>query len=158
MRPIAIALSLIVLTAACEQSKDPFLFGIGGSGGLTQTQASGGWSFTVHPSNALACSSGSLTDGALVTAQLDVLTDGTLSAQSFWQSPGSTTSLPVSGAITLSSGVSDIFLTSTSGSEMELRGTMTSAGSFNGTLTDPAPGFLPVFAACIYTTTGVRAG
>jgi hypothetical protein len=158
VRPIAIALSLIAMTAGCEQTNDPFLFGIGGSGGLSQAQASGGWSFTVHPSNALACSSGSLTDGAVVTAHLVVLADGTVSAQSFWQGPGSTTTLPATGTITLSSGVSDIFLASTSGSEMELRGTMTSAGSFTGTLTDPAPGFLPVFAACIYTTTGANAG
>lgn len=158
MRRITLGLTLIVLTAACENTNDPFLFGIGGSGGLSQTQATGNWSFTVHPTNALACASGSLADGQAVTTHLDVLTDGSLSTASSWQSPLSTTVLSLSGSISLGSGVTDLFLSSSAGSAMELRGTMTSAGSFTGTLTDPEAGFLPVFAACVYTTTGTKTG
>ena len=157
MRSIAIALSLIVLTAACEQSTDPFLFGIGGSGGLTQTQATGNWSFVVTQS-ALACASGSLANGQAVTTHLDVQTDGTLSSSSFWQSPLSTGSLSITGSITLGTGITDLFLSSSSGAEMELRGTVTSTGTFTGTLTDPAAGFLPVFSACAYTVTGSKGG
>ena len=157
MRSIAIALSLIVLTAGCEQSKDPFLFGIGGSGGLTQTQAAGNWSFVVTQS-ALACASGSLATGQAVTTHLDVLADGTLSTASFWQNPLSSSSLSISGSITLGTGITDLFLASSAGAEMELRGTMTSTGTFTGTLTDPAAGFLPVFSACGYTTTGTKTG
>jgi hypothetical protein len=157
VRSIAIALSLIVLTAACEQTNDPFLFGIGGSGGLTQAQASGNWSFVVTQS-ALACASGSLATGQAVTASLDVLTDGTLSTASTWQNPLSGTSLTISGSITLGTGITDLFLTSTAGAEMELRGTVTSTGTFTGTLTDPAAGFLPVFSACGYTVAGTKTG
>lgn len=157
MRSIAIALSLIVLTAACEQTNDPFLFGIGGSGGLTQAQASGNWSFVVTQS-ALACASGSLATGQAVTASLDVLTDGTLSTASTWQNPLSAASLTISGSITLGTGITDLFLSSSSGAEMELRGTVTSTGTFAGTLTDPAAGFLPVFSACGYTVTGTKTG
>lgn len=157
MRSIAIALSLAVLTAACEQSKDPFLFGIGGSGGLTQAQATGNWSFVVTQSS-LACASGSLANGQAISTHLDVLADGTLSTSSFWQSPLSSSSLSLSGSVTLGTGITDLFLTSTAGAEMELRGTMTSSRTFTGTLTDPAAGFLPVFSACGYTTTGSKTG
>jgi hypothetical protein len=157
VRSIAIALSLVVLTAGCENTKDPFLFGIGGSGGLTQIQATGNWSFIVTQS-ALACATGSLANGQGVTTHLDVLTDGTLSSASFWQSPVSVAALSLSGSITLGTGITDLFLASSAGAEMELRGTMTSTGTFTGTLTDPAAGFLPVFSACVYTTTGTRTG
>jgi hypothetical protein len=157
VRSIAIVLSLVVLTAGCEQSTDPFLFGIGGSGGLTQAQATGNWSFVVTQS-ALACATGSLANGQAITTNLDVLTDGTLSTSSFWRSPLSTATLTISGTITLGTGITDLFLSSSSGAEMELRGTMTSTGTFTGTLTDPAAGFLPVFSACAYTTTGTKTG
>lgn len=157
MRSIAIVLGLFVLTAACEQSKDPFLFGIGGSGGLTQAQASGNWSFVVTQS-ALACASGSLANGQAIATNLDVLADGSLSTSSFWQSPLSTASLSLTGSVTLGTGITDLFLTSTAGAEMELRGTVTSTGTFTGTLTDPAAGFLPVFSACAYTVTGTKTG
>jgi len=157
VRSIAIVLSLVVLTAGCEQSTDPFLFGIGGSGGLTQAQATGNWSFVVTQSS-LACAAGSLANGQAITTNLAVLTDGTLSTSSFWQSPLSTASLTISGTITLGTGITDLFLSSSSGAEMELRGTMTSTGTFTGTLTDPAAGFLPVFSACAYTTTGTKTG
>jgi len=157
VRSIAIVLSLVVLTAGCEQSTDPFLFGVGGSGGLTQAQATGNWSFVVTQS-ALACATGSLANGQAITTNLAVLTDGTLSTSSFWQSPLSTASLTISGTITLGTGITDLFLSSSSGAEMELRGTMTSTGTFTGTLTDPAAGFLPVFSACAYTTTGTKTG
>jgi hypothetical protein len=157
VRSIAIVLSLVVLTAGCEQSTDPFLFGLGGSGGLTQSQADGNWSFVLTQSS-LACASGSLANGQAIATNLDVLTDGTLSTASFWQSPLSTASLTISGTITLGTGITDLFLSSSSGAEMELRGTMTSTGTFTGTLTDPAAGFLPVFSACAYTTTGTKTG
>jgi hypothetical protein len=157
VRSIAIALCLVTLTAACEQTKDPFLFGIGGSGGLTQAQATGNWSFVVTQS-ALACASGSLATGQAISTSLDVLTDGTLGASSFWQSPLSTASLSLSGSITLGTGITDLFLLGSAGAEMELRGTITSTGTFTGTLTDPAAGFLPVFSACAYTVTGTKTG
>jgi len=62
VRPIALALTLLVLTAGCETSSDPFLFGIGGSGGaaITQAQATGDWSFTVTKTNGTSCSTGAL--------------------------------------------------------------------------------------------------
>jgi hypothetical protein len=158
VRSIAIALSLVVLTAACENSKNPFLFGIGGSGGLTQTQATGNWSFVVTQS-ALACAAGSLANGQAVTTHLDVLSAGTLSTASFWQSPLSTSALTLTGSITLATGNADLFLAASASAVMELRGTMTSAGSFTGTLTDPGAGFTsPVFSACVYTTTGTKTG
>jgi len=157
VRSIVIALSLVALTAGCETSKDPFLFGIGGSGGLSQAQASGNWSFVVTQS-ALACASGSLANGQAITTHLDVNADGTLSTASFWQSPTSTASLTITGTITLGTGITDLFLSSSSGAEMELRGTITSTGTFTGTLTDPAAGFLPVFSACAYTATGTKTG
>jgi hypothetical protein len=47
-----------------------------------------------------------------------------------------------------------------SSSAMELRGTISSAGSMTGTLTDPGAGFTPVFSVggCEYVVTGTKTG
>ncbi len=156
MRPILFCLSLLVAVAACENSTDPFI-GFDGTGGLSQSQATGNWSFTVHPAGPLACGAGSLADGQVLTAHLDVLSDGTVApATSFWQNPPTTLLRPLSGAITLGTGAALLAMTASSGSAsaMELQGTMTAAGSFSGSLTDPRAGSPVVFSACAYTTTG----
>ena len=162
MRHIVLCLTLLVSVAGCENSTDPFI-GFGGGGGLSQAEAAGNWSFTLHPSTTPACASGSLADGQVLTAHLDVLADGSVvPATSFWQNPPTTVVRPISagGFITLSSGITDLFLAAStgSGSEMELRGTMRSGGSFSGTVSDPNPGRFPVFGACAYTTTGIKTG
>ena len=144
MRNIALCLTLLVSISACETSTDPFI-GFGGSGGLSQTEAAGNWSFTLHPSITPACASGSLADGQVLTVHLDVLSDGTVApATSSWQNPPASAVRPINtgSSVTLSSGLTDLFLggSAGSGTEMELRGTMNSAGSFSGTVSDPNPG------------------
>ncbi len=163
MRPIVICLTLLLLSVACENSTDP-LIGIGGTGGgaITQAQAAGNWSFTVRKTATLPCSGGSLADGQLITANLNVLADGTVSAStSSWQNPPTTLVRPISGLVRLSDGFTDLILTASSGSAsaMELRGTMTATSTFTGTLTDPAAGSSPMFSVggCEYTTTGTKA-
>ena len=155
MRSIVLCLALLASVAACETSTDPFI-GFGGTPGITQAQATGNWSFAVTRTSTLGCTTGSLTDGQVLTASLDVLADGSLATTSFWQSPASTIVRPLSGAINLGTGITDFFMSASSGSSaaMELRGTMTSNGSFTGTLTDPAPGSFQVFGACSYTAAG----
>lgn len=160
MRPTIVCLTLLVSLAGCENSTDPFI-GFGGDGAITATQAAGNWSFTVQRTSTLGCTSGSLVDGQVLTAQLNVLADGTIaSANSNWQNPPSTLARPVSGAVTLSTGFADLFMAASAGSSaaMELRGTMTSAGALTGTLTDPAPGSFQVFGACSYTASGTKTG
>ena len=103
MRHIAICLTLSVLAAACENSADR-LIGIGGTGGgaVTQAQAAGDWSFTLRKTTTLPCSGGSLADGQVITAHLDVLSDGTVTAStSSWQNPPTTTVRPISGLVRL---------------------------------------------------------
>ncbi len=164
MRPIALALTLLVMTAACETSTDPGLFGIGGSGGgvVTQAEASGNWSFTVTKTSTLPCS-GALADGSVITAHLDVQADGTLNTStSFWQNPPTAVVFPLSGAVNLSSGSTDLVLSSGAGSAsgMELRGTITPTRSFSGTITDPAAGLSPMFSTatgCEYNSPGTKA-
>ncbi len=163
MRPIAVCLILFVSVAGCENSTDPFIGFGGGGGGLTQAEATGNWSFTLHPSITPPCASGSLADGQVLTVHIDVLSDGSVAtATSFWQNPPTTVVRPISAgsSVTLSSGFTDLFLAASAGSpnEMELRGTMTSAGSFSGTVTDPNAGKFPVFGACGYSATGTRTG
>ena len=158
MRRIVLCLTLLVSVAACETSTDPFI-GFGGTPGISQAQADGNWSFTVQQTSTLGCTSGSLANGQVLTATLDVLADGTLApATSFWQNPPTTVVRPLTGSIILTSGFTDLFMAAASGSSaaMELRGTMTSVGSFSGTLTDPAPGSFQVFGACSYTATGSK--
>ena len=164
MRPIALTLTLFVMATACEQSTDPFLFGIGGGGGgaVTQAQATGDWSFTVRQTSTLPCTGGSLADGTVLTAHLDVLTDGTLNTStSTWQSPSASTVFPLTGAVTLGTGAADLTFSggSASGSGMELRGTISPTGTFTGTLTDPGAGLTPMFSAggCEYSTSGTKA-
>jgi len=113
----------------------------------------------VQQTSTLGCTSGSLANGQVLTATLDVLADGTLApATSFWQNPPTTVVRPLTGSSILTSGFTDLFMAAASGSSaaMELRGTMTSVGSFSGTLTDPAPGSFQVFGACSYTATGSK--
>ena len=162
LRTIGFCLAVLVSTAACENSPGT-LIGLTGTGGsVTQTQAAGDWSFTVRKTTTLACSGGSLADGQVITAHMDVLGDGTLNATtSSWQNPPTTIVRPLSGSVRLSDGFADLFLSSASGSAsaMELRGTVGSDGTFTGTLTDPAPGFSPMFSTggCEYSSTGTKA-
>ena len=162
MRPIAIALTLLVLTAACETSTDPF-FGTGGGAGspVTAAEVSGNWSFTVNHNTTFPCTGGSIPDGTVLTATVNVLTDGTVNgASSFWRTPA-TSNFPLSGSVSLSIGVADLFLSggNGTGSSMELIGTMSPTGSFTGTLHDPAAGFSPIFSAsgCDYAAAGTKA-
>jgi len=160
VRNIVLCLTMVLFISACETSTDPFI-GFGGGGGLAQADAAGNWSFTLHPSITPACASGSLLDGQLLTMHLDVLSDGTVApATSSWQNPPTSSIRPINAgsSVTLSSGFTDLFLggSAGSGTEMELRGTMNSAGSFSGTVSDPNPGKFPVFGACSYSATGVK--
>ena len=158
MKSVVLCLFLLVSVAGCENSTSPFI-GFGGGTGVTQTQATGNWSFTLTRTSALGCTGGSLTNGQVLTTHLDVQADGTLAtATSTWQNPPTTVVRPLTGAVNLASGFTDLFLSPTAGSSaaMELQGTMNSAGSFSGTLTDPAPGSSPVFGACSYTATGIK--
>lgn len=166
MRRIIACITVVTFVAACENSNDP-IGGIGGNGGtgaVTQAQASGNWSVTLRRTTTLPCTGGSLPDNQILTTHFDVLTNGTLTtATSTWQNPPTTVVRALSGAIRFTDGFTDLFLfpsaTNTS-SGMELRGTLTSAGSFSGTLTDPAPGLTPVFSSggCEYTATGTKTG
>jgi len=154
VRSIVLGLALLASVAACETSTDPF-FGFGATG-VTAGQVTGNWTFTLHPTS--GCATGSLPDGQVLTAHLDVIADGTVtSGTSTWQTSSAAGS--VSGSINLSSGVTTtVALTATTGSAMELAGTFTATGSFSGTLGDPRAGSFPVFPACNYTTTATKTG
>lgn len=161
MRPISIALTLLVLIAACENSNDPFLFGQGGGGGgaVSQAQITGNWSFTINKTATLPCTGGSLSDGTRVSAHIDVLADGTLTSASTWTNPSSGAVSPLTGRVTTASGVTDLTLSGGASSGMELTGTMSPSGTFNGTLHDPQAGLTPMFSAggCEYATAGTKA-
>jgi hypothetical protein len=160
VRPITLALTLLVLTAACENSTDPLLFGQGGGGGaITQAQAAGDWSFTVTKTTTLPCTVVSLADGSRLTAHLVVLADGTVDgAASSWQN-GSVV-FPLSGSVGLGDGITSLILSSGTGtSGMQLHVTITPTGTFIGTLTDPASGLLFMFSSlgCEYSAVGSKA-
>ena len=163
MKRTLICLTTMVLFAACENSTDPLL-GIvsGGGGALTAAQATGSWLFTLQRTTTLPCSS-ALASGQQITAQLFVLSDGTMGTTSSWQNPISGAVETVSGGVTLSSGITDLTFAAPSvngTAGMELRGTMTSGGVFTGgTLTDPAgSAFSQVFGSggCDYSVTGTK--
>lgn len=160
MRSTLLCLTLLVSLAACETSIDT-LIGTPGDGGLTAAQAAGDWSFTVQRTSALACTGGSLANGQVLTAHIEVLSDGSLvTSTSSWQNPPTTLVRPLSGTVALASGSTDLFMSASTGSSaaMELLGTMTAGGSFSGTLSDPAAGSFQVFGACSYTVAGTKTG
>lgn len=165
MKRILFSVALTALVIACESSTDP-IDGVGGpgpgGGAITQAQASGNWSLTLTRTTTLTCTGGSLPNNQLIFAHLDVLNTGVLTTStSTWQASPSTTIRPLAGTARFSDGFADVALfasaTNTS-SRMELRGTLTSTETFTGTLTDPDPGFTPVFSAtgCEYTVSGVK--
>ena len=160
MRRIVLCLSLLFFASACETTTDS-IFGVpGGSGTVSQSQAAGNWSFTLQRTSTLSCT-GALSNGQVIPAHLDVGADGSITTgTSTWQNPPTTLSRPISGSIRFSDGFTDLFLSSSSGSAaaMELRGNMTSSATFSGSLTDPAPGFSPIFgtSGCEYTATGTK--
>jgi hypothetical protein len=86
-----------------------------------------------------------------------------LNTTSSWQNPISGVVQSLTGAVALTSGLSDLFFAAPGVSfnaQMELRGTMTALGVFTGTLTDPEPGFSQVFGTggCEYNVAGVKTG
>lgn len=167
MKRILRTVALAALVTGCEASTDP-LGGVGGpgpgGGAITQAQASGDWSFTLRRTTTLSCTGGSLPDNQVIFAHLDVINNGTLTtATSTWRASPSATVRALAGTLRFNDGFANLTLyasaTNTS-SGMELRGTLTAAGSFTGTLTDPAPGLTPLFSGngCEYTATGVKTG
>ena len=159
MRSTVLCLTLLVSLAGCETSIDT-LIGTPGGGGLTAAQASGNWSFTLTQAGPLSCPSGSLVNGQVLTARLDVLSDGTLAATSFWQNPPTTAVRPLTGSVNFGDGFTRFFMLASTGSaaRMELVGTLTAAGSFTGTLSDPFSGAPIVFGPCQFTVTGIKTG
>jgi len=164
---ILYAATLTALLAGCESSTDP-IEGVGGNGlgggAVTQAQASGDWSFTLRRTTTLSCTGGSLPDNQVMLAHFDVTNTGTLStATSTWQASPPGTVRALQGTLSFSNGRATLTLfpsvTNTS-SAMELTGTVTAAGSFTGTLRDPAAGFTPVYSGsgCEYSVTGVKTG
>ncbi len=170
MRYKLLAAFLITSLAACEVATEPS-FGTGGGTlppalGLTAAQASGSWNFTLRRTvSGVDCPNGSLLiDGQVLPTQISVGTDGTVAvATSAWQYLSNTPVRPLSGQVRLSDGFTDILFRAGGtnlSSAMRLQGSMTSTGTFTGTMTDPAPGFNPVFsiAGCFYNVTGTRTG
>ena len=159
MRSTVLCLTLLVSLAACETSIDT-LIGTPGGGALTAAQVTGNWSFTVTQAGPLVCPSGSLATGQVLTTRLDVLSDGTLASTSFWQNPPTTLVRPLTGSVDLGNGFTRFLMFASTGSTaaMELVGTLTAAGSFTGTLSDPFAGAPQVFGACGFTVTGTKTG
>ena len=159
IRVVATCLVVISVAAACENSTDPLLgFPGGGGGSVTQADASGGWSLTLTQTTTLACTGGALANGTIIPLTLVVQSDGSVATSSSWRSATSGALLPVSGSVRFADGVTDLILSSGSTQGMELRGTITANGTFNGTITDPAPGLAPVYGTggCEYNAPGSK--
>jgi hypothetical protein len=153
--------ALAAVVTACEGSTDP-IPGVGGppgGGAITQAQASGTWTLTLTRTTTLACTGASLPNNQVIFVNLNVLSTGIASGSSSWQLSGSTNFRPLAGAVTLSSGLTNLTLFSSAAntsSGMELIGTLTAAGTVTGDLRDPDPGLTPVFSTsgCQYTVIG----
>jgi hypothetical protein len=95
---------------------------------------------------------------------LDVINNGTLTtATSTWRVSSSATVRALAGVVTFSTGRTDLTLypsATNTASGMDLSGTLTAAGSFSGTVTDPSASLTPVFGGtgCEFTATGVKTG
>ena len=161
MRRTVLWLTIIVLFAACENSAGPLGGILGGGNAITPAQATGNWSFTLQRTTTFPACTNPLANGQVITAHTDILSDGTAGSASSWLNPISGTVQPLSGVVRLSDAFSDLLFAAPAvkaTAQMELRGTMTSAGAFTGTLTDPEPGFSQVFGTggCQYSVTGTK--
>ena len=159
MKRLVLCLTTMVLFAACENSTDPLGGFLGGGGALTQAQATGNWSLTVQQTTTFPACANPLANGSVITAHLDVGSDGVLAGTSSWLNPISTVVLPLTGSVNLTNGATDLhFAGGVAGAQMELLGTMTASGTLTGTLRDPEPGFTQVFGTggCEYTVSGIR--
>jgi len=167
MKRILLSVGLVIALTGCEGTTDPF-GGVGGGGGgsgaITQAQASGDWSITLRRTSTLACSGNSLPENQVLLLHLDVVNNGTLTtATSTWRASPSAIVRALAGTVNFTSGATNLTLfasatNTTSG--MELIGTLRAAGTFSGTVVDPAAGLTPVFSGsgCEYTATGVKTG
>ena len=158
IRLVVSCLAVMSVAAACENSTDPLLgFPGGGGGAVTQAQASGTWSLTLTRTTTLACTGGALANGSVIPVNLVLQSDGTAAPTSTWRSATSGALLPLSGTVRFTDGFTDLILMSGS-SGMEVRGTITSNGTFSGTITDPAPGLTPVYGTggCEYNSPGTK--
>ena len=159
MKRLVLSLTTIVLFNACETSTNPLDGLLGGGGGLTAAQATGNWSFTLSRTSTLACSPPALASGVVISAHLDVLSDGTVATTSSWLNPISSAVEPLTGSVDLTSGATSLFFAISGSAAMELvPGTITSSGTVTGTLTDPGAGLAPVFASdgCQYSVSGIK--
>jgi hypothetical protein len=161
VKRILFVAALTGVVTACEVSTDP-LPGVGGPPGgaaISQTQASGNWSLVLRRTTTLACTGGSLPDNQALVTRLDFSTGGLATAASTWQAPPSSPG-SIAGSASFTTGFANLtlFAPGSASSGMELRGTLTAGGTFTGTLTDPAPGLIPVFTTtgCEYTVTGTK--
>jgi len=113
---------------------------------------------TLTKTTTLACTGAVLADGSILTLNLTIQSDGSAAGTSSWRSPSSGALLPLSGSVSFTDGVTDMILSSGGSTGMELRGTMSSTGTFTGTITDPAPGFTPVYGTggCEYNAPGSK--
>jgi hypothetical protein len=163
VKRLVLCLTTMVLLAACETSTDPLGGFLGGGGAITQAQANGNWSFTVQRTNTFPACTNPLANSSVITANLVVLSTGTLDPTSSWLNPISTVVQPLSGSVDLTSGASLLHFAAPAVSgtaQMEITGTMTASGGLTGTLRDPEPGFSQVFGTggCEYTVSGIRTG
>ena len=160
MKRLVLCLTTMVLLMACETTTDPLGGFINGGGAITQAQAGGNWSFTVQRTNTFPACTNPLADGSAITANLVVLSDGTLATTSSWASPFSS-GQQLTGSVDLTNGSSLLHFAAPSVSvsaQMEITGTMTASGGLSGTLRDPEPGFSQVFGTggCEYTVSGIK--
>jgi hypothetical protein len=158
VRRVVLCMATMVLLGACENSTNPLEGLLGGGGALTQAQATGNWSLTVQRNTTFPACTNPLADGSVITAHLDIGSNGVLTGASSWLNPFSTV-LPLTGSVNLTNGATDLhFAGGTASAQMELLGTMTASGSLSGTLRDPEPGFTQVFGTggCEYTVSGVK--
>jgi hypothetical protein len=162
VKRVVLCITTMVLFAACENSTNPLGGFIGGGGAITPAQATGNWSFPVQRNTTLPACTNPLADGSTITAHLDALSDGTLSASSSWTNPISGAPLqPLTGSVNLTNGASILHFAALAVSgtaQMEITGTMTSSGGLTGILRDPEPGFSQVFGTggCEYSVAGIK--
>ena len=161
LRPFALCLALLCVTAGCETTADPLLGSGGGGGSLTAAQATGNWTITVQRTSNLPCT-GALASGQTILARLDVLSDGTVTTNSSWQNPITGSVQTLRGTVNLTTGAIDLTFGAGVSAAMELfPGNMSSAGTITGaTITDPAAGFSQVFGSdgCQYSATATKTG
>jgi hypothetical protein len=141
-------ITAVVVVAACSSSSGP-------KDAVSLTEVNGAW---VLPfTRSASCVAAGSVSGGKVYIQMAFQPGGASSSDHRWGYTSTTVDRIATGSVSLATGHMELTLVSGSAASL-LSGNVTAAGTFTGTIFDPAPGHQPALSlgSCEFTVTGSK--